>query len=256
MPDSTLFNILYSARWDTLAERATALVTAIAHLQSLSSHDAVSQLMYRGEDGWGALHWLGWRFSECVQATSFLSLVIERGRESCGTTALTSLRTNYGETPLHRFAANCSDLSLTKMVVREFPPSLAVLANNGETPLHYVCNYAENQHGSIAERVVFFRAATAAYNASNYVALETLCDGSSPYLARELSKQAIDLRVAVNICLKRQEEAPSDLISPETGIALALLGLVRDFGRDRHSSDLLRRVLEYVGPYASSSDAG
>ena len=87
------------------------------------------------------------------------------------------------------------------------------------------------------------------------MAVERICGGSSPYLDRELGKQATALRVAVSICLKRQEEAPSDLISPETGVALSLLGRVRDFGRDRHSSDLLRRVLEYVGPYASSCDA-
>ena len=82
-----------------------------------------------------------------------------------------------------------------------------------------------------------------------------LCGGSSPYLAREIRRQATALRASVAICLNRQEEAPSALSSVEASVALSLLERVRDFARVGNSSDLLRRVLEYVGPYASSSDA-
>jgi len=76
------------------------------------------------------------------------------------------------------------------------PSPLVVLTNGGSTPLHI----AELNYGSSSEITVFFRAATAAFNASNFVALEVLCSGSSPYLARELRKQAISLRAAVAIC--------------------------------------------------------
>ena len=250
MPDSTLYNILNSAGDGSPAEKDAALVDAIAHMQPPPLPGTSRQLMYRGGGDEGVLHLLPAYFRECEQAAPFLSLVIERGRESCGTTALMSLTDTDGDTPLHCFAYFTSDLSLTKMVLREHPPSLAVLNNDGRTPLHHAGIF----RGSTSERVVFFRAATAAYTDSNFVDFERICGGSSPYLARELGKQATALRVAVNICLKRQEEAPSVLSSPETGVALALLSLVRDFGRDRHSSDLLRRVLEYVGPYATSCD--
>ena len=241
MPNSTLFNILSSRGWGSQAARA-ALAAATAHLRSLSPHDAGSQLAYQTGDGWGVLHLLPLWFSEYEQA-SLLSLVIERGRESCGTTALMNLLTADGMTPLHIFASYCANLSLTKMVLREHPPSLAVLAIHGATPLHL----AEIYRGSTSEHAVFLRAASTAYNASNLVALEAVCDGSSPYLALEIRRQAIALRAAVAICLNRQEEAPSALSSVETGVALSLLERVRDFGRVGNSSDLLRRVLEYLG---------
>ena len=231
MPNSTLFNILWTARFGSKAARVAALVDAIAHLQTLSFPDTGRQLMYRGDHGRGMLHLIAFRFSECEQATSFLSLVIERGRESCGTTALMRLTDAYGATTLHYFAANCSDLSLTKVVLREFPLRLA-----------------ESYHGSTSEVIVFLRAVTTAYNASNYAALETLCDGSSPYLSRAIHKQAIALRAAVAICLNRQEEAPSAPSSGEASVALSLLRRLRDFGRVGNSSDLLRVVLEFVGP--------
>ena len=178
------------------------------------------------------------------QAASFLSLIIERGRESCGTTALTSLTNTDGRTPLHIFAAFCPDLSLTKVVLRSHPPSLTFLDNYGHTPLYY----AELIHSSTSEVTVFFRAATTAHNASNLVAIRTLCGGSSPYLSREIRKQAVPLRSAVAICLNRQEEAPSAVNSFEAGVALSLLGRLRDVGRVGNSSDLLRVVLEFVGP--------
>ena len=251
MVHSTLWNLLFTARLGTPAEQATALAAAIVYLQSLPPPNAGSQLMYRGGGGWGVLHLLALRrFSSCEQAASFLALIIERGRESCGTTSLMGLRTVRGATPLHSFAYYCRDLSLTKMVLREFPLSLTVLNNYGRTPL----NYAESQHGSTSEFAVFFRAASALFNASNLVALETLCDGSSPYLSRELRRQATSLRAAVAISLNRQEEAPSALSSVEAGVALSLLGRLRNFGRVGDSSDLLRVVLSFVGPYASSSD--
>ena len=41
----------------------------------------------------------------------------------------------------------------------------------------------------------------------------------------------------------------------ESGVALSLLVRLRDFGCVRHSSDLLRVVLAFVGPYARSCDA-
>jgi len=279
MPHSTLFNILRSAIWGSKAEQAAALAAATAHLQRLSFVDAGSQLTYHDGAGKGVLHLLAVWFSECEQASSFLSLVIERDRESCGTTVLTGLADALGETSLHSSAGYCSDLSLTKIVLREHPPSLAVLDINGRTPLRT----AENVYGSTSSRAVFFRTATAAYNTSNFVALEALCGGSSPYLSSEIHRQAIDLRVAVAICLNRQEElppaltylvsevrkqvraslraavaiclnrqeeAPSALITVEAGVALSLLERLRDFGRVGNSSDLLRAVLEFVGPYA------
>jgi hypothetical protein len=43
---------------------------------------------------------------------------------------------------------------------------------------------AELNYVSSSEITVLIRAATAAFNASNFVALEVLCGGSSPYLAR------------------------------------------------------------------------
>ena len=248
MVPSTLFNILWTARFGTPAEKAAALVDAVAHLQSLSNPDAANQLLHRGDYGRGVLHLLAWRFSACEQTASLLSLVIERGRESCGTTALVSLRTIYGSTPLHHFVNFCSNLSLTKMVLREHPPSLAVLDNGGKTPLHR----AEPIYGSTSERVIFFLAATTAFNASNFAALEALCGGSSPYLAR---MQAIALRAAVAISLNRQEEAPSALDSVEASVTLSLLERVRDFGRVGDSSDLLRVVLSFLGPCASQVDA-
>ena len=251
MVHSTLFNLLYSATNGSWAEKDAALVAVTANLRSLPSPDAGSQLTHRGGGGKGVLHLLPRRFWKCEQAGSFLSLAIERGRESCGATALLSLRTNYGATPLHYFAYYCRNLSLTKMVLREHPPSLAVLTNGGWVPLRS----AQSMHGSTSEVAAFFRTMSVAFNASNFVALQTLCDGSSPYLSLEIRKQTIALRAAVAICLNRQEEAPSALISAEFGIALALLERVRDFGRIGNSSDLFRRVIEYVGPQAISSDA-
>jgi hypothetical protein len=243
----TLWNLLWTATDGSPAEKAAALAAAIARLQSLSSPNAGDQLTYRGNFGQGVLHLLAWRFSECEQAASFLSLVIERGRASCGTTTLMSRTTIEGSTPLHHFAYYCSDLFLTKVVLRENPPSLAVLDNDGQTPLHD----AEHFHGSTSENAVFLRAATAAFNASNLVALQTLCDGSSPYLSREIHRQAIALRAAVAICLNRQEVAPSAVSSVKAGIALSLLGHARDFGRVGNSSDVLRVILEFVGPRAA-----
>ena len=249
MVHSTLFLILNSAWYGSEVERVAALVAAIAYLQSLSSPDTGGQLTYRDEFGRGVLHLLAW-FWMCEQAAPFLSLAIERGRESRGTTALMALAANNGATPLHIFASLCSNLSLTKTVLREHPPSLTVLNNGGATPLH--C--AKINQGSASERAVFFRAASAAFNTSNFAALVALCGGSSPYLAREIRRQAIALRAAVAICLNRQEAAPSALDSVEAGVALTLLGRARDFGRVGNSSDVLRVILEYVGPKASSWD--
>ena len=250
MSSSALFKIVLEASWKGDEEQDAALADATVYLQSLSSSDTSTQLTYRG--GWdrGVLHLLALCFPPYEQAASFLSLVIERGRESCGTTALISLADTEGNTPLHVFAAYCPNLSLTKMVLREYPPPLAALNIDGETPL----NLAESNYGSTSERVIFFRAASAAFNANNFVAFEALCGGSSPYLSREIGKQAKALRAAVTICLNRQEEMPSALNSVQTGVALSLLERVRDFGRVGNSSDLLRRVLEYVGPYARPCD--
>ena len=241
MLNSTLFNILWTAMFSSPAERAAALAAAIAYLQSLSLPDTARQLTYQDSLGRGVLSLLASYFWECEQAASFLSLVIERGRESCDTAALMSRASIYGETPLHFFAYFCSDLSLTKMVLREHPPSLTVLNNNGDTPP----DYAEMR---THETAVFFHTATTAFIASNLVAIRTLCGGSSPYLSREIHRQAIALRAAVAISLNRQEEAPSALSSVEVGGALSLLGRVRDFGRVGNSSDLLRVVLSFVGP--------
>jgi len=243
MPDSTLFNFLLSVMNSSKAEQDAALVAVTANLRSLSSLDTARQLMYRGGLGMGVLHLLAF-FRECEQAASLLSLVIERGRESCGTTALMNLTSNNGATPLHSFAGYCSDLSLTKMVLREHPPSLTVLNNLGRNPLII----AELNYGSTPENAVFFRAASAAFNASKLTTLVTLCDGSSPYLAREILGQETSLRAAVAICLNRQEEAPSALDSVEADVALSLLERLRDFGRVGNSSDLLRVVLSFVGP--------
>ena len=69
--------------------------------------------------------------------------MIEKGRESCGTAVPMSLRNNH-ETPLHCFAFDCSDLSLTKTVLREHPPSLTVPDLYNNTPLQRV----ESHHGS------------------------------------------------------------------------------------------------------------
>ena len=55
---------------------------------------------------------------------------------------------------------------------------------------------------------------------------------------------------AVAICLNRQEKAPSAVSSAEGGVALSLLCRLRDFGRVGNSSDVLRRVFEYVGQNA------
>ena len=52
----------------------------------------------------------------------------------------------------------------------------AYLCSNGDTPLRL----AERYHSSTSENAVFFRAASAAFNAYNLVALVVLCDGSSP----------------------------------------------------------------------------
>jgi len=238
----TLWNLLWTARDGSPAEKAAALAAAIARLQSLSSPNAGDQLTYRGNFGQGVLHLLAWRFSECEQAASFLSLVIERGRASCGTTNLMSRTTIEGSTPLHHFAYYCSDLFLTKVVLREFPPSLttlATLANYGDTPLRYA-----EYHGRNSEVAVFFRAASAAFNTSNFTTLVTLCDGSSPYLRWHKNS----LRAAVAISLNRQEAAPSALDSVEASDVLSLLERLRDFGRVGDSSDLLRVVLSFVGP--------
>jgi len=277
MPASPLFNILNSV-WDgSPAEQAAALVAAIAYLLSLLLPDTGSQLMYQGEFGRTVLHLLALRgFSACEQAAPFLSLIIERGRESCGTTTLMSLTDILGATPLHFFARCCSDFSLTKVVLREYPPSLAVLDNDGETPL----NFAVSPYGITSECADFLRAATAAYNSSNLVALEALCGGSSPYLSsaihwqknslraavaiclnrqeevpsalsiltRTIRRQATAFRAAIAISLNRQEEAPSAMDSVEAAVALSLLGRLRDFGRVGNSSDLLRVVLSFVGP--------
>ena len=247
MPDSTLFTILHSALHSSRADKAAALAAATAYLPSLSSLDLVSQLTYHNGDGWGVLHLLARWYSQCEQGAPFLSLVIDGGRESRGTTAQMSLANTSGLTPLHYLANDCDDVSLTKMVLREHPPSLAVHAKySGWTPLEY----AELYRVPNPERAVFLRAATTAFNASDFVTLVALCDGSSPYLARELGRQATALRAAVAISLNRQEQAPSALSSGEAGDALSLLERLRDFGRVGNSSDLLRRVLEYVGPYS------
>ena len=244
----TLFNLLWMARYGSPAVKAAALADATVYLQSLSPHDAGNQLMYQGANGSGVLHLLS-LFSSCEQAASLLSLVIERGRESCGTTALMSLLDAGGRTALHSFAVCCSDLFLTKVVLRENPPSLAVLDNDGQTPLHD----AEHFHGSTSENAVFLRAPSAAFNASDYATLEILCGGSSPYLAREIRRQALALRAAVAISLKRSVAAPSALISRESGVALSILGRVRDADGAGH---LLRYVLDFVGPQAAPYDSG
>ena len=238
-----LLTLLWTAMYGSKAEKAAALAAAIACLLTLSSLDAARQLTFRGGNGWRVLDLLAIYFSRCEQAGPFLSLIIERSRESCGTPALMNLRTVRGATSLHNFAANCSNLSLTKVVLREFPPSLTVLDNFDRTPLHL----AESNRGSTSEFAVFLRAASSAFDASNFVALEAL-SGSSPYLSRAIQRQTIALRAAVAICLNRQEAAPSALDSVKAGVALSLLGRARDFGRVGNSSDVLRVILEYVGP--------
>ena len=246
--DSALCDIIYQLFGADPCDRPAILSAATSLLQSLTPADAKKQLLCQRPSALGLLSVA----TGCTDAAPLLTLMLERGREFCSTTNQMDPRTIDGLTPLHYFAYSCPDLSLTKMVFLEHPPALLVqtgTATGNKTPLQL----AENNCGP--KTAEFLRDATAAYEASDYVTIERICGGSSPYLARELSKQATALRVAVNICLKRQEEAPSDLISPETRVALALLGLARDKGRDRHSSHLLRRVLEYVGPYASSGDA-
>ena len=138
------------------------------------------------------------------------------------------------------------------MVVLEHPPALAVRSNARDTsysnltPLQ-LAEHPHSSHGN-PDVPVFLEAVETAYNTSNYVAIESICGGSSPYLVRELSKQANTLRDSVAICLKRQEETPSALVSRETRVVLSILGAV--------CPDLVRRVLEYVGPYAEPYDAG
>jgi len=194
------------------------------------------------------LHLLAIEFSESEQAAYLLSLAIERGRESCGTTLKMNLPNVYRRTLLHLFARFCSDLSLTKMVLREYPPSLIALTNDGETPLHF----AEQSHGSESEIAVFFSAATAAYDAPDFVTAEVFCGGSSPYLSRELDRQAIALRSAVTICLNRlNETAPSALTSRKSTVALTIIGRIRASDGAGH---LLRRILDYVGPHAEPFD--
>jgi hypothetical protein len=175
--------------------------------------------------------------------------MLELGREYSSTTNQMDLRDCFGSTPLHYFAFYCSDISLTKMVVLEHPPALLArtdTATGSLTPQQL----AESEHSSHDNPAVtaFLDAVTAAYNTTNYVAIERICGGSSPFLVRELSKQANTLRASVAICLKRQEEAPSAFVSRETRVVLSILGAF--------CPDLVRRVLEYVGPYAEPHDAG
>ena len=234
MVHSTLFLILYSARRGTSAVKAIALADAAVCLQSLSSPETGSQLTYQGAGDMGVVHLLAFFFSGCEKAAPFLSLVVERGRESCVTAVLMELRDIDGVTPLHLFAYFCSDLSLTKMVLREHPPSLAALNNDGETPLHI----AEHSNSEDPATAALVRAAAAAYAASDYASLATVCGGSSPFLDREISRQATDLRAAIAICLNRPEAS---------GAALAMLGRVQAADGAGH---LLRYVLDFVGPYA------
>ena len=249
-PDSALCNILRQLFGADPSDHPAILSAATSHLLSRTPADAEKQLLYqRPNTGYTSLILLAVATS-CSEAAPLLTVMLERGREYSSTTNQLDLRDSLGMTPMHYFAYCCPHLTLTKKVLLEHPPSLAVLDIYGCTPLHF----ADNVQGD-PEITELLRDATAAFMNRDFVAIERICGGSSPYLSRELGKQATALRVAVNICLKRQEEAPSDLISPETGVALALLGLVRDIGRDRHSSDLLRRVLEYVGPYVTSCDA-
>ena len=253
---SDLFNILWTVWLGSPAEKSTALTSAAEHLRSLSPSGAAGQLTYRGGSGRGVPHMLPLVGSSVpAQAIPFLSLMLERSRESCGATALMSLVDVYGRTPLHYFAYYGVDLRSTKMVLREHPPSLSVLNTFGSTPLR-VASIFPGRSPERAGRAAFFRAAAAAFASSDLVALEALCGGSSPYLSREIGRQATSLSIAVAISLNRQESAPSPLPSPSTAAALSLLFRLRDFGRAGDSSDLLRRVLEYVGPYASPCDEG
>ena len=225
---------------------------ATTHLLSLSPSDTGKQLSYQEPVG-GLTSLMFIPCGPSEEADILLSLMLERGREKSSTTTnQMDLRTSGGWTPLHIFAYDSSDLSNVEAVLLEYPPALLARTSStfgSKTPLHL----AESVHGD-PEITELLRDASAAFTTRDFVTIERICGGSSPYLDRELAKQATALRTAVAICLNRQEEAPSDLISPETGVALALLGRLRDFGRIGNSSDLLRRVLEYVGPYARSGD--
>ena len=258
MADSTLFDLLYSAKLGNQAEKTAALAAATAYLLSRSPLEAGGQLMYQNEQGMGLLHLLARRFSAGAKSAalstltaSFVALVIERSRESCGTAAVMSVTNGNGRTPLHSFASSCADLCLTKVVLREHPPSLVVLNDNNRFPL----DLAEGSRGGSSEYRRLFRAAHAAFDASNFAALQRICGGPSPYLTLELLNQETALRTAVAICVNRQEEAPAALTSVKAAVALELLRRAREVGRVGNSSDLLRRILEYVGHYARSCDA-
>ena len=253
MSDSVLFTILLQLYYANRSDVPAILSAASTHLLSLSPSDACLQLTYPSPSSGERVLMLLPEFAGCPEFAPFLSLVIKRGRECCNMTNQLDLRDSRGWTPLHYFAFFCSDLSLIKVVLRERPPSLFVRVLVAGTPLQA----SESRYASLGnlEQSAFFRAVTADFNASNFVAIERACGGSSPYLDREICRQATALRVAVVLCLNRQEEAPSAPSSVKAGVAISLLCLLRDFGRVRNSSDLLRRVLEYVGPYASSCDA-
>ena len=250
--DSALCDILWHFFTADPSDHPALLSAATSHLLSLSPTVAGQQLLYQLPSLRFTSLMLLPLVLACEQAAILLALMLEMGRECSSTTNQMDLRDYCGRTPLHHFACYCPDLSLVNMVVLEHPPALlvrSITADGGRTPLQLAASLDAVHGKGNPDVAVLLSATAAALAASNYVEIERVCGGSSPYLDRELAKQAIDVRVAVAICLNRQEAAPTPLASPETGVALALLGRVRDFGRARYSSDLLRRVLEYVGQY-------
>ena len=186
--------------------------------------------------------------SGCPEATPLLTLMLELGREYSSTTNQMDLRDCFGRTPLHNFVGDCSDLSLIKMVVLEHPPALVVRTNAHPGECYDSLTPLQSADFHDSEVIAFLEAVETAYNTSNYAAIGSICGGSSPFLVRELGKQANTLRASVAICLKRQEEAPSALVSRETRVVLSILGAF--------CPDLVRCVLEYAGPYAEIYDAG
>ena len=251
MPNSALYTILRPLDYADPSDYPALLSAATSHLLSLPHSVAGQQLTYQdpgsGRTSLMLLSHLA--VSRCPEAAHLLTLMLELGREYSSTTNQMVLRDEDNWTPLHHFAYDCSDLSLTKMVVLEHPPALVVLSSTGGggTPLQ-LAECATSSHDN-PEVPAFLDAVTDAYNTLNYVAIEGICGGSSPFLVRELSKQAKTLRASVAICLNRHEAAPSTiLVSRETRVVLSILGAF--------CPDLVRRVLEYVGPYAEPHDAG
>ena len=252
--DSALYDLLWQCYTDALSARPSLLSAATSHLLSLPPTVAGQQLVYQSPSvELTSLMLLSLpAVNMYKEAAPLLTLMLKLGRENSSTTNQMDLRDGENWTPLHFFATNCSDLSLTKMVLLEHPPALLVRTNadtgrfSSLTPLQ--CAEHVDAYHDNPDVAVLLRAVTDAYNTTNYVAIESICGGSSPYLVREISKQANTLRASVAICLKRQEEAPSALVSRETRVVLSILGAF--------CPDLVRCVLEYAGPYAEIYDAG